>query len=76
MVLKHTLYFSLHTLSTHPLNPPPQPTQIPSRSPWPIINILRTPMVKAAQKGIPEGRVFSTNEERLNAVGRYDRLID
>lgn len=26
-------------------------------------------MVKAAQKGIPEGRVFSTNEERLNAVG-------
>ena len=26
-------------------------------------------MVQAAQKGIPEGRVFSNNEERLNAVG-------
>ena len=39
------------------------------RSPWPMINILRTPQVKAAQKGIPTGVVYKQNEERLAAVG-------
>jgi Protein of unknown function (DUF1415) len=39
------------------------------RSPWPMINILRTPQVRAAQKGIPTGQVYKQNEERLSAVG-------
>ncbi|KAJ1442045.1 hypothetical protein B484DRAFT_442458 [Ochromonadaceae sp. CCMP2298] len=39
------------------------------RSPWPMINILRTPQVRAAQKGVPTGIVYKQNEERLTAVG-------
>ena len=39
------------------------------RSPWPMINILRTPQVRAAQKGVPTGQVYKQNEERLTAVG-------
>lgn len=39
------------------------------RSPWPMINILRTPQVRAAQKGVPTGQVYKQNEERLSAVG-------
>ena len=34
-----------------------------------MINILRTPQVKAAQKGVPTGQVYKQNEERLSAVG-------
>lgn len=34
-----------------------------------MINILRTPQVKAAQKGVPTGVVYKQNEERLSAVG-------
>eukprot|EP00607_Mallomonas_marina_P010364 CAMPEP_0182421368 /NCGR_PEP_ID=MMETSP1167-20130531/6732_1 /TAXON_ID=2988 /ORGANISM="Mallomonas Sp, Strain CCMP3275" /LENGTH=528 /DNA_ID=CAMNT_0024598435 /DNA_START=39 /DNA_END=1625 /DNA_ORIENTATION=+ len=39
------------------------------RSPWPMINILRTPQVRAAQKGIPTGTVYQQNEERLSEIG-------
>ena len=39
------------------------------RGPWPMVNILRTPQVRAAQKGIPTGQVYIQNEERLNKVG-------
>jgi hypothetical protein len=39
------------------------------RAPWPMINILRTPQVRAAQKGIPTGLVYKQNEERLSEVG-------
>lgn len=39
------------------------------RGPWPMINILRTPQVQLAQKGIPTGQVYKQNEERLNEVG-------
>lgn len=39
------------------------------RSPWPMINILRTPQVRAAQKGVPTAVVYRNNEERLNLVG-------
>ena len=39
------------------------------RSPWPMINILRTPQVRAAQKGVPTGIVYKQNEERLNEIG-------
>ena len=39
------------------------------RAPWPMINILRTPQVRAAQKGIPTGQVYQQNEERLSEVG-------
>ena len=39
------------------------------RSPWPMINLLRTNQVRAAQKGIPTGIVYKQNEERLAAVG-------
>jgi len=39
------------------------------RGPWPMINILRTPQVRLAQKGVPTGIVYKQNEERLTAVG-------
>ena len=39
------------------------------RSPWPMINILRTKQVRAAQKGIPTGLVYKQNEKTLNSVG-------
>jgi hypothetical protein len=43
------------------------------RSPWPMINILRTNQVRAAQKGIPTGLVYKQNEKSLNKVG-VDKL--
>jgi len=39
------------------------------RSPYPMINLLRTPQVRAAQKGIPTGSVYDLNEKNLDAVG-------
>jgi hypothetical protein len=39
------------------------------RSPWPMINILRTSQVRAAQKGIPTGLVYKQNEKTLASVG-------
>lgn len=39
------------------------------RSPWPMINILRTNQVRAAQKGIPTGLVYKQNEKTLAGVG-------
>jgi hypothetical protein len=43
------------------------------RSPWPMINILRTKQVRAAQKGIPTGLVYKQNEKTLSKVG-VDKL--
>lgn len=39
------------------------------RSPWPMINILRTPQVRKAQRGIPTGLVYQQNEKTLGKVG-------
>ena len=39
------------------------------RSPYPMINLLRTPQVRAAQKGIPTGSVYDINEKNLHSVG-------
>lgn len=39
------------------------------RSPWPMINILRTKQVRAAQRGIPTGLVYQQNEKTLSKVG-------
>lgn len=39
------------------------------RSPWPMINLLRTPQVRAAQKGIPTGSVYEVNERNMESVG-------
>lgn len=39
------------------------------RSPWPMVNILRTNQVRSAQRGIPTGVVYKQNEDRLNEVG-------
>lgn len=39
------------------------------RSPWPMINILRTTQVRTAQKGIPTGLVYKQNEKTLSAIG-------
>lgn len=39
------------------------------RSPYPMINLLRTPQVRAAQKGVPTGSVYTTNEGNLASVG-------
>ena len=42
------------------------------RSPWPMINILRTSQVRKAQKGIPTGLVYKQNEKTLGKVGATD----
>ena len=39
------------------------------RSPWPMINLLRTTQVRAAQKGIPTGLVYTQNEKTLTGIG-------
>ncbi|CAM9355890.1 unnamed protein product [Ascophyllum nodosum] len=39
------------------------------RSPFPMINILRTTQVRLAQKSIPTGLVYKQNEEVLDKVG-------
>lgn len=39
------------------------------RSPWPMINLLRTSQVRAAQKGIPTGLVYKQNEKTLSNIG-------
>ncbi|KAL1526568.1 hypothetical protein AB1Y20_015276 [Prymnesium parvum] len=39
------------------------------RSPYPMVNLLRTPQVRAAQKGIPTGSVYDLNERNLHSVG-------
>lgn len=39
------------------------------RAPWPMINILRTNQVRAAQRGLPTGLVYKQNEERLTEIG-------
>jgi len=41
------------------------------RSPWPMINILRTTQVRAAQRGIPTGLVYQQNEKTLNSIGAH-----
>ncbi|KAL7566837.1 hypothetical protein ACA910_021337 [Epithemia clementina (nom. ined.)] len=38
------------------------------RSPWPMINLLRTNQVRAAQKGIPTGLVYKQNEKTLHQI--------
>lgn len=43
------------------------------RSAWPMINILRTSQVRAAQKGIPTGLVYKQNEKTLTGIG-VDKL--
>jgi hypothetical protein len=43
------------------------------RSPWPMINLLRTKQVRAAQKGIPTGLVYKQNEKTLTRIG-VDKL--
>jgi hypothetical protein len=43
------------------------------RSPWPMVNILRTKQVRKAQRGIPTGLVYKQNEKTLEAIGA-DRL--
>ena len=39
------------------------------RSPFPMINLLRTPQVRDAQKGLPTGSVYEVNEHNLELVG-------
>ena len=41
------------------------------RSPWPMINILRTPQVRKAQKAIPTGLVYRQNEVTLDKIGSW-----
>lgn len=42
------------------------------RSPWPMINILRTNQVRAGQRGIPTGLVYQQNEKTLRSVGSHN----
>jgi hypothetical protein len=52
---------------------PGQAANYARRSPWPMINLLRTSQVRAAQKGIPTGLVYKQNEKTLSGIGT-DRL--
>eukprot|EP00590_Aulacoseira_subarctica_P003298 CAMPEP_0172425742 /NCGR_PEP_ID=MMETSP1064-20121228/33812_1 /TAXON_ID=202472 /ORGANISM="Aulacoseira subarctica , Strain CCAP 1002/5" /LENGTH=501 /DNA_ID=CAMNT_0013168899 /DNA_START=139 /DNA_END=1644 /DNA_ORIENTATION=+ len=42
------------------------------RSPWPMINILRTKQVRTAQRGIPTGLVYQQNEKTLSEIGAME----
>jgi len=42
------------------------------RSSWPMINLLRTTQVRAAQRGIPTGLVYTQNEKTLSSIGSAD----
>lgn len=48
------------------------------RSPFPMINLLRTPQVRAAQKGLPTGSVYEVNEKNLETVGcdKLQEMLD
>lgn len=48
------------------------------RSPYPMINLLRTPQVRKAQKGVPTGSVYTTNERNLEVVGsvQLQQMLD
>lgn len=39
------------------------------RSPYPMVNILRTPQVRNAQRGLPTGLVYAQNEATLKEFG-------
>ncbi|KAL3816213.1 hypothetical protein ACHAXA_001269 [Cyclostephanos tholiformis] len=47
------------------------------RSPWPMVNILRTRQVRVAQRGIPTGLVYQQNEKTLSRIGteNLDRML-
>jgi len=47
------------------------------RSPWPMVNILRTKQVRTAQKGIPTGLVYQQNEKTLGRIGmeKLERML-
>lgn len=45
------------------------PSSYARRSPWPIVNILRSQMVQEAQKFVPEGKIFQNNVEKLEERG-------
>jgi hypothetical protein len=46
------------------------------RSPWPMVNMLRTKQVRAAQKGIPTGLVYTQVNSQYFASIDYLRLSD
>jgi hypothetical protein len=48
------------------------------RSPYPMINLLRTQQVRKAQRGLPTGSVYTTNERNLEVlgVGKLQRMLD
>ena len=43
-----------------------------------MINLLRTPQVRAAQKGLLTGSVYTTNERNLELVGavELERMLE
>jgi len=53
------------------------PANYARRSPWPMVNILRTKQVRVAQKGIPTGLVYQQNEKTLSKIGtdKLERML-
>jgi hypothetical protein len=45
------------------------------RSPWPMINLLRTSQVRTAQKGIPTGLVYKQNEKTQVGVDKLETML-
>ena len=46
-----------------------RPSSYARRSPFPIVNILRSQMVQEAQKFVIEGKIFQQNSEKLEKIG-------
>jgi hypothetical protein len=45
------------------------PINYARRSPYPVINVLRSSQVKNLQKNIPSGKIFYGNKEKLDKIG-------
>ena len=55
-----------------------RPTDYARRSPWPMINVLRTRQVRMGQRGIPTESVYRRNAEFLAHVGvrKLQRMLE
>ena len=55
-----------------------QPSSFARRSPYPIVNILRSQMVQEAQKYVKEGQIFKQNVDKLQLIGtvKLQNMLD
>lgn len=55
-----------------------RPSSYARRSPYPIVNILRSEQVQEAQKFVTEGKIFQQNVEKLDKIGsqKLQKMLD